>query len=125
MNIHVTKHTRLQSWEGKTVFGEYPLYLRPGNFTVALLFADAASVRRLYDMLSELLEDIDVVPMIPPWPQGPGASQPTKGWHRSLWLFPLREDRALLGSNPSARRGFSKGHRQDKHTLLVLPVIPF
>lgn len=62
MNIHINKHTRLQPWEGRTVFGDYPLYLRPGNFTVALLFADADAVRRVYNMLGELLDDIDVEP---------------------------------------------------------------
>lgn len=37
MNIHISKHTRLQPWEGKTIFGDYPVHLRPGNFTVTLL----------------------------------------------------------------------------------------
>ncbi len=58
MNIHITKLTRLQSWEGRTIFGDYPLHLRPGNFTVTLLFADAESVRRLYEMLGQLLAEI-------------------------------------------------------------------
>lgn len=75
MNIHISKHTRLQSWEGKTIFGEYPIYLRPGNFTVTLLFADAHSVRRLYEMLAELLADIEVVPMSVQWP--PNDTEPS------------------------------------------------
>lgn len=62
MNIHINKHTRLQPWEGRTVFGDYPLYMRPGNFTVALLFADVDAVRRLYNMLGELIDDIDIEP---------------------------------------------------------------
>jgi len=78
MNIHISKHTRLQPWEGRPVFGEYPVYIRPGNFTVTLLFADADSVRRLYEMLAELLSDIDVVPMAPSWPQAPNDPEPTK-----------------------------------------------
>jgi len=63
MNIHITKHTRLQPWEGKTIFGDYPLHLRPGNFTVTLLFADAESIRRLHEMLGQLLAEIEVEPM--------------------------------------------------------------
>jgi hypothetical protein len=58
MNIHVNKHTRLQPWEGKTIFGDYPLHLRCGNMTVTLLFADAESIQRVYDMLAELLTEV-------------------------------------------------------------------
>jgi len=71
VNIHVNRYTRLQSWQGKTIFGDYPLHLRPGNFTVTLLFHDAQSVRRVYEMLGELLADIESAPLVPSWPSPP------------------------------------------------------
>jgi len=39
LNIHINKHTRFQSWEGQTIFNEYPVHIRSGNFTVTLLFS--------------------------------------------------------------------------------------
>jgi len=59
MNIHINKHTRLQPWEGKTIFGDFPLHLRCGNMTVTLLFADADSIRQVYEMLANLLAEVE------------------------------------------------------------------
>jgi hypothetical protein len=59
MNIHINKTTRLQSWEGKTVFGEYPVYIRPGNFTVTLMFHDKESINRLCQLLVETIFEIE------------------------------------------------------------------
>jgi len=59
MNIHINKTTRLQSWEGKTVFGEYPLFIRPGNFTVTLMFHDKESITRLCELLMEMVFEIE------------------------------------------------------------------
>lgn len=59
MNIHINKTTRLQSWEGKTVFGEYPVYIRPGNFTVTLMFHDKESINRLCQLLMDTMLEID------------------------------------------------------------------
>lgn len=59
MNIHINKHTRLQSWDGTTIFGDFPLHLRCGNLTVTLLFADADAIHRLHAMLADLLLDIE------------------------------------------------------------------
>jgi hypothetical protein len=60
LNIHINKTTRLQSWEGKTVFGEYPVYIRPGNFTVTLMFHDKESINRFCQLLMDTLFEIDV-----------------------------------------------------------------
>ena len=54
MNIHINKTTRFQSWEGKTIFGEYPVHIRPGNFTVTLIFHDQESIERLSQLLNRL-----------------------------------------------------------------------
>ena len=43
MNIRINKNTRLQPRKGQTVFNEYPVFIRPGNFTVTLMFHDAES----------------------------------------------------------------------------------
>jgi hypothetical protein len=59
MNIHINKTTRLQSWEGKTVFGEYPVYIRPGNFTVTLMFHDQESINRLCQLRVETIFEIE------------------------------------------------------------------
>lgn len=59
MNIHINKTTRLQPWEGKTVFGEYPVFIRPGSFTVTLMFHDRESIDRLYLLLKETMVEID------------------------------------------------------------------
>lgn len=59
MNIHINKNTRIQPWEHKTIFGEYPVHLRPGNFTVTLLFHDAASISRLHEVLAQTLLEIE------------------------------------------------------------------
>jgi hypothetical protein len=59
MNIHINKTTRFQSWEGKTVFGEYPVYIRPGNFTVTLMFHDKESMNRLCQLLVEMIFEIE------------------------------------------------------------------
>jgi hypothetical protein len=59
MNIHINKTTRFQSWEGKTVFGEFPVYLRPGNFTVTLMFHDKESINRLCQLLIETVFQIE------------------------------------------------------------------
>lgn len=58
VNIHINRTTRLQPWDGRTVFGEYPVFIRPGNFTVTLLFHDAEAVRKLYDILGQTLIEI-------------------------------------------------------------------
>jgi len=59
MNIHINKTTRLQPWEGKTVFGEYPVFIRPGNFTVTLMFHDKESINRLCQILMDTIFEID------------------------------------------------------------------
>lgn len=59
MNIHINKTTRFQSWEGKTVFGEFPVYIRPGNFTVTLMFHDKESINRLCQLLIETVFEIE------------------------------------------------------------------
>lgn len=58
MNIHINKQTRFQSWEGKTIFGEYPVHIRPGNFTVTLMFHDEESIDNLRQILSQTLLEI-------------------------------------------------------------------
>lgn len=55
MNIHINKNTRLQPWNGQTVFNEYPVFIRPGNFTVTLMFHDAESIGRLNSLLADML----------------------------------------------------------------------
>jgi hypothetical protein len=59
MNIHINKHTRFQTWEGKTIFNEYPVYIRTGNFTVTLLFHDRDSMDNLRQILAETICEID------------------------------------------------------------------
>jgi hypothetical protein len=59
MNIHINKTTRFQSWEGKTVFGEYPVYIRPGNFRVTLMFHNKESMNRLCQLLVEMIFEIE------------------------------------------------------------------
>lgn len=59
LNVHINKTTRLQPWEGRTVFGEYPVFIRPGNFTVTLMFHDRESIDRLCRLLKETVAEID------------------------------------------------------------------
>jgi len=59
MNIHINKNTRLQSWEGKTIFNEYPVHIRPGNFTVTLLFHDREAINNLREILTKTLFEIE------------------------------------------------------------------
>jgi hypothetical protein len=59
LNIHINKTTRFQSWEGQTIFGEYPVYIRPGNFTVTLMFHDKESINRLCQLLVETIFEIE------------------------------------------------------------------
>jgi hypothetical protein len=59
MNIHINKTTRFQSWEGQTIFGEYPVYIRPGNFTVTLMFHDKESINRLCQLLIDTIFEIE------------------------------------------------------------------
>jgi hypothetical protein len=59
MNIHINKTTRFQSWEGQTIFGEYPVYIRPGNFTVTLMFHNKESINRLCQLLVETIFEIE------------------------------------------------------------------
>lgn len=59
MNIHINKNTRFQSWEGKTIFNEYPVHIRPGNFTVTLLFQDKTSIANLCQILTETILEIE------------------------------------------------------------------
>lgn len=59
VNIHINKTTRIQTWEGKTVFGEYPVYIRPGNFTVTLMFHDKESINRFCQLLMDTIFEID------------------------------------------------------------------
>jgi len=59
MNIHINKTTRFQSWEGKTIFGEYPVHIRPGNFTVTLMFHDKESIERLSQLLDDTMFEIE------------------------------------------------------------------
>lgn len=66
MNIHINKQTRLQPWHNQTIFGEYPLFIRPGNFTVSLLFHDAESISRVAEMLSKMLLEIQMKNLLPP-----------------------------------------------------------
>lgn len=58
MNIHINKHTRFQSWEGKTIFNEYPVHIRSGNLTVTLLFHDRESIENLHQILTETMVEI-------------------------------------------------------------------
>jgi hypothetical protein len=58
MNIHINKHTRFQSWEGKTIFNEYPVHIRSGNLTVTLLFHDRESMENLRQILTETILEI-------------------------------------------------------------------
>jgi hypothetical protein len=66
MNIHINKNTRLQPWNGQTVFNEYPVFIRPGNFTVTLMFHDAESIGRLNSLLADMLLEIDDTIWVPP-----------------------------------------------------------
>lgn len=59
MNIHINKHTRFQPWEGKTIFSEYPVHIRTGNFTVTLLFHDRESIDNLRQILAETMCEIE------------------------------------------------------------------
>jgi hypothetical protein len=65
MNIHINKQTRFQSWEGRTIFGEYPVHIRPGNFTVTLLFHDEESIDNLRQILNQTLLEIRTPATIP------------------------------------------------------------
>jgi hypothetical protein len=58
LNIHINKHTRFQSWEGQTIFNEYPVHIRSGNFTVTLLFHDKESIDCLRQILEETMFQI-------------------------------------------------------------------
>ena len=58
MNIHINKQTRFQPWEGRTIFGEYPVHIRPGNFTVTLMFHDEESIDNLRQILAQTLLEI-------------------------------------------------------------------
>ncbi|KKM10618.1 hypothetical protein SY88_13225 [Clostridiales bacterium PH28_bin88] len=62
MNIHINKHTRFQSWEGKTFFNEYPVHIRSGNITVTLLFYDKESIDNLRQILAETMFEIEPEP---------------------------------------------------------------
>lgn len=59
MNIHITKNTSFQTWDKRTIFNEFPLFIRPGNFTVTLMFHDTESIRRLADMLNDMAIEIE------------------------------------------------------------------
>lgn len=59
MNIHIDKHTRFQTWDGKTIFSEYPVHIRSGNFTVTLLFHDRDSIDNLRQLLAQTLLEIE------------------------------------------------------------------
>lgn len=59
MNIHINRLTRFQSWEGKTIFNEYPLHIRPGNFTVTLLFHDTECIDKLRQILDDTVAEIE------------------------------------------------------------------
>ncbi|KKM12411.1 hypothetical protein SY88_04545 [Clostridiales bacterium PH28_bin88] len=59
MNIHINKHTRFQSWEGKTIFNEYPVHIRSGNFTVTFLFHDRESIDSLRQILTKTMFEIE------------------------------------------------------------------
>jgi len=48
-----------EPWEGKTVFGEYPVFIRPGNFMVTLLFHDKESINRFCQLLMDTIFEID------------------------------------------------------------------
>jgi hypothetical protein len=58
MNIHINKHTRFQPWQGKTIFNEYPVHIRSGNFTVTLMFHDRESIDNLRQILEETMAEI-------------------------------------------------------------------
>ncbi|MDK2894341.1 MAG: hypothetical protein PWQ98_467 [Moorella sp. (in: firmicutes)] len=59
MNLHINRFTRFQSWEGKTIFNEYPLHIRHGNITVTLLFQDKESIERLWQLLGATMLEIE------------------------------------------------------------------
>lgn len=65
MNIHINRQTRFQSWEGRTIFGEYPVHIRPGNFTVTLLFHDEESIDNLRQILAQTLLEIAAPVTVP------------------------------------------------------------
>ncbi len=58
MNIHINKNTRFQSWGGKTIFNEYPVHIRSGNFTVTLMFHDFDSMDSLRQILTETMYEV-------------------------------------------------------------------
>ncbi len=64
MNIHINKHTRFQPWEGKTIFNEYPVHIRTGNFTVTLLFHDRDSMDSLRQILAETMCEIEPTDLV-------------------------------------------------------------
>ena len=65
MNIHITKNTSFQTWDKRTVFNEFPLFIRPGNFTVTLMFHDAEAIRRMADMLNDMANEIETLSWSP------------------------------------------------------------
>ena len=60
MNIHITKTLLFQTWDKRTVFNEFP-FIRPGNFTVTLMFHDAEAIRRMADMLNDMASEIETL----------------------------------------------------------------
>jgi len=59
MNIHISKQTQFESLKKKPIFGEYPLFIRKGNFTVTLFFKDKEAVITLIDILNDMKQDIE------------------------------------------------------------------
>lgn len=60
MNIRINGYTRYQSWDGNTIFGEYPLHIKSGNLTVTLMFQDLDAIRTLKDLLVMTIDEIEV-----------------------------------------------------------------
>ena len=59
MNIHINKHTKFQSWEKKPIFGEYPVHIQSGKFTVTILFHDLESLKRFNYTLNDMISEIE------------------------------------------------------------------
>ncbi|MFW6280985.1 MAG: hypothetical protein ACOC2I_03930 [Halanaerobium sp.] len=59
MNIHISKQTQFELLKKKPIFGEYPLFIRKGSFTVTLFFKDKEAVTVLMNILSDMKQDIE------------------------------------------------------------------
>jgi len=58
MNTRINGYARFQTWDGNTIFGEYPLHIKSGNLTVTLMFQDLDAIRTLKDLLTLTIDEI-------------------------------------------------------------------